>query len=58
MVQTTLVPPGGASVVDFQPQVPGNYTLVDHAIFRVDRGAMGLLSVEGSADPSIYKKVK
>ena len=57
-IQTTLVPPGGASVLDFQPQVPGNYTLLDHAIFRVDRGAMGLLSVEGPAAPDIYKKVK
>jgi nitrite reductase (NO-forming) len=55
---TTLVPPGGASVLDFQPQVPGDYTLLDHAIFRVDRGAMGLLSVEGPAAPDIYKKVK
>jgi nitrite reductase (NO-forming) len=57
-IQTTLVPPGGASVLDFQPQVPGDYTLLDHAIFRIDRGAMGLLSVEGPAAPDIYKKVK
>jgi nitrite reductase (NO-forming) len=57
-IQTTLVPAGGASVLDFQPQVPGNYTLVDHAIFRVDRGAMGILTVEGPAAPDIYKKVK
>ena len=57
-IQSTLVPPGGASVLDFQPQVPGDYTLLDHAIFRVDRGAMGLLSVEGPAAPDIYKKVK
>jgi len=57
-IQTALVPPGGAAVLDFQPQVPGNYTLLDHAIFRVDRGAMGTLSVEGPAAPDIYKKVK
>jgi len=57
-IQTTLVPPGGASVLDFQPQVPGDYTLVDHAIFRVDRGAMGTLEVEGTAAPDIYRKVK
>jgi len=57
-IQTTLVPPGGASVLDFQPQVPGDYTLLDHAIFRVDRGAMGLLSAEGPAAPDIYEKVK
>jgi nitrite reductase (NO-forming) len=57
-IQTTLVPPGGASVVDFQPRVPGSYTLLDHAVFRVDRGAMGLLSVEGPAAPDIYRKLK
>src|SRR5207249_3340217 len=33
-VQTTLVPAGGSSVVEFQAMVPGNYTLVDHSIFR------------------------
>ena len=57
-IQTTLVPPGGASVLDFQPQVPGDYTLVDHAFFRVDRGAMGTLSVEGPTAPDIYRKMK
>jgi len=57
-VQTTLVPPGGASVLDFQPQIPGDYTLVDHAIFRIDRGAMGTLSIEGPTAPDIYGNVK
>lgn len=53
-IQTTFVPPGGASVMEFQPRVPGSYTLVDHAIFRVDRGAMGVLNVEGPPAPDIY----
>lgn len=57
-IQTTLVPPGGASAVDFQLRVPGDYTFLDHAIFRVDRGAMGILRVEGPAAPDIYKKLK
>jgi nitrite reductase (NO-forming) len=55
-IQTTLVPPGSASVLDFQPRVPGSYGLVDHAIFRVDRGAMGILNVEGAPAPEIYNK--
>ena len=38
-IQTTGVPPGGATVVDLHPVVPGTYTLVDHAIFRLDKGA-------------------
>lgn len=47
-VQTTLVPAGGSAMVEFRVDVPGEYILVDHAIFRAtDRGAMGVLKVEG-----------
>ena len=53
-LQTTLIPAGGAVMVEFKIDYPGNYILVDHALARVDRGAWGLLHVEGEADPSIY----
>lgn len=53
-VQTTLVPAGGATVVDFTLLEPGNYTLVDHALARIDRGAWGVLHVSGPQDPSIF----
>ena len=53
-IQTTLVPPGGSTVVEFIPAVPGNYTLVDHAIFRVDKGCVGFLAATGPARPDIY----
>ena len=53
-VQTTLVPSGGATVVEFHAEVPGNYTLVDHAIFRIEKGAVGFLKVEGSPRHDIY----
>ncbi|PEN14983.1 nitrite reductase, copper-containing [Longibacter salinarum] len=54
-VQTTTVPPGGAAVVDFKVDVPGTYTLVDHAIFRAfNKGAIGILKVEGEKDPNIF----
>lgn len=56
-VQTTLVPSGSASVVEFKVDVPGDYTLVDHAIFRIIRGAAGALHVEGKEDPAIYKPI-
>jgi copper-containing nitrite reductase len=46
-IQTTLVPAGGAAVVEFNGVVPGNYTLVDHSIFRLDKGCVGLLKVHG-----------
>ena len=57
-VQTTLVPSGSASIVEFKVEVPGGYILVDHSIFRIDRGAVGILAVEGPEAPGIYKKIK
>jgi copper-containing nitrite reductase len=53
-LQTTLVPPGGAAVIDITTQVPGTYTLLDHAIFRTEKGATGLLKVVGPFRPDIY----
>lgn len=57
-VQTTLVPAGGATILDFNVEVPGSYTLVDHAIFRIEKGAVGALKVEGADAPDIYKAVQ
>lgn len=45
-VQTTLIPAGGASIVEFTTDVPGTYTLVDHALTRLDKGAWGALNVK------------
>jgi nitrite reductase, copper-containing len=53
-VQTTTVPPGGATVVEFQLQVPGRYILVDHALARLQRGLAGFLIVDGPAAPEIF----
>lgn len=53
-VQTTLVPPGGATMVEFNLEVPGNYVLVDHALSRLQRGLAGYLVVEGDANPDIF----
>src|SRR3990172_3073299 len=46
-VQTTLVPPGGATMVEFEIDVPGRYLLVDHALSRLERGLVGFLYAEG-----------
>jgi copper-containing nitrite reductase len=53
-VQTTLVPAGGATAVEFETPVPGSYTLVDHAIFRMEKGAVGVLNVLGEPRPDLY----
>ncbi len=54
-VQTVSVPPGGAVVVAFNVDVPGDYKLVDHAISRVSKGALGTLTVTGEEDPAVFK---
>jgi nitrite reductase (NO-forming) len=53
-VQTTLVPPGGATMVEFKLEVPGRYILVDHALSRLERGLAGFLMVEGDDNPAIF----
>ncbi|WP_037587779.1 copper-containing nitrite reductase [Stenoxybacter acetivorans] len=54
-VQTTLVPAGGAAITEFKVDVPGNFTLVDHSIFRAfNKGALGILKVTGDEDKVIY----
>ena len=56
-IQTTLVPAGGASLVEFKTEVPGTYMLVDHALSRVDRGAWGTLTVSGAASSTLFDGV-
>lgn len=54
-VQTTILPAGGAAIVDFKLDVPGNFILVDHSLFRAfNKGAIGILKSEGEKDPRIY----
>lgn len=54
-VQTTLIPAGGAAIVEFKVDVPGTLILVDHSIFRAfNKGALGMLKVEGKDNKKIY----
>lgn len=55
-VQTISVPPGGAVMVEFRVDYPGHYVLVDHALSRLERGLVGMLHVEGTANPNIFKE--
>ncbi|QIB53265.1 nitrite reductase, copper-containing [Pseudomonas sp. OIL-1] len=54
-VQTTLVPPGGATMVEFDTEYPGKYILVDHALSRAEKGLVGILTVNGEADAEIFE---
>jgi len=53
-VQTTVVPPGGATVLELTPLVPGTFRLVDHALIRVARGLVGVLEVTGPANSELF----
>lgn len=58
-VQTTLIPAGGAVIVEFKVEEPGEYVLVDHSIFRAfNKGAIGKLKVTGEKNPQVYNKVQ
>jgi nitrite reductase (NO-forming) len=54
-VQTTLIPAGGAAIMDFRLEVPGSYVLVDHSIFRAfNKGALAILKADGPENLAIY----
>jgi nitrite reductase (NO-forming) len=53
-VQTTTVPPGGATMVEFKVDVPGRYILVDHALSRMEKGLAGFLYVTGDQAPDVF----
>lgn len=58
-VQTTVIPPGGAAVVDMKIRTAANYILVDHAINRaISKGGVAILAVAGEDKPEIYKELK
>ncbi|MDI9408767.1 MAG: copper-containing nitrite reductase [Candidatus Pacebacteria bacterium] len=59
-IQTTLVAPGGAAIVEFMTPASGTYILVDHALTRAfNKGALGHLMVasvdsKASQDKLVY----
>ena len=54
-VGTTLIPAGGAAILEFKVDVPSNLVLVDHSIFRAfNKGALGILAVSGDENPGIF----
>lgn len=54
-VQTTLIPAGGSSIVEFKVDVPGTFIIVDHSIFRTfHKGTLGMLKVTGDENKLIY----
>jgi len=56
-VQTTLVPAGGATMVELELEVPGTYVMVDHSLGRVTKGAAGQIVVEGDENPDVFQVI-
>ena len=56
-VGTTLIPSGGAAIIEFKVEVPGIYNIVDHSIFRTfHKGCLAQIKVEGKKDENIFGK--
>lgn len=54
-LQTAMVGPGSAALVEFTPVVPGTYEFLDHAMFRVEKGALGQIDVSGEPKMDVYR---
>jgi nitrite reductase (NO-forming) len=58
-VQTTLIPAGGSSIVEFGVENPGDLILVDHSIFRAfNKGTLGVMKVEGTPNKKVFAAIK
>jgi nitrite reductase (NO-forming) len=58
-VQTTTIPAGGSTIVEFRTETPGKLVLVDHALFRAfHKGTVGLMQVEGEPTVNAFGAVR
>ena len=55
-VQTTLVPAGGATIVEFKLDVPGTYMLVDHSLGRLEKGLRWVSRRRGRRQPGDFPR--
>lgn len=53
--QTVSVPPGGAAIFELKARRAGHYSLIDHALSRIERGLDGVLIVEGAEDDELMR---
>lgn len=54
-VQTTDIPAGGAAIIEVNMDTPGDFMILDHALMRSMKGAMGDLIVEGRKNFRIFQ---
>ena len=54
-LQTISVPPGSAAIVELTARVPGRFTIVDHALSRLEKGLAGSLIITGPEQPDLFR---
>lgn len=52
-VQTVGVPPGDAAILELKAQDPGKFTMMDHAISRMEKGLLAVLDVKGPENTAL-----
>ena len=52
-IQTATVPPGGAAIFELKASMPGQFTLMDHAMSRMEKGDMAILQVSGEENTAL-----
>lgn len=52
-VQTAAVPPGSAAMLELTASVPGQFSVMDHAMARMAKGLLGILEVTGAENATL-----
>jgi copper-containing nitrite reductase len=52
-VQTAAVPPGSAAMLELTASVPGQFSVMDHAMARMAKGLLAILDVTGAENASL-----
>ena len=52
-VQTVSVPPGGAAILELTASVPGQFSVMDHAMARMAKGLLAMLNVTGAENAAL-----
>jgi len=52
-IQTGTMPPGSAAILEVKARTPGQFTLMDHAMSRMEKGDMAILEVSGPENKAL-----
>jgi copper-containing nitrite reductase len=52
-IQTAAVPPGSAAILELTASVPGQFSVMDHAMARMAKGLLAILDVTGAENATL-----